>query len=55
MSERTKSHRKKDLTITMKSQPLKGSQSDTTHVDSNNKARPRDYKKKGTRGSAWIG
>ena len=55
MSERTKSHRKKDMIITMKSQPLKPGQVDTTHIGSNSKARPKDFKKKGTRGTAWIG
>ena len=55
MPEKTKPHRRKDMTITMKSKPLKSGQTDVAHIDSDNNARPKDYKKKGTRGSAWIG
>jgi hypothetical protein len=55
LPEKTKPHRRKDMIITMKSKPLKSGQTDMAHIDSDNNARPKDYKKKGTRGSAWIG
>ena len=55
LPDKTKSLRKKDMIITMKSKPLSSGQTDMAHIDSDNKARPKDYKKKGTRGSAWIG
>lgn len=55
LGEDSKLHKKKNMTIKMKSEPLKSSQGGLDHPITNKKVKERDYKKKGTRGSSWIG
>ena len=55
MVEKNRLHKKKEMTITMKSEPLKPSQASSIRPNSDQKPKQRDFKKKGPRGTAWIG
>ena len=55
LMEERKPRKKKEMTITMKSEPLKSASGSSTRPLTELKRKSRDYKKKGTRGSSWIG
>ncbi|MCJ7632909.1 hypothetical protein MUP77_11030 [Candidatus Bathyarchaeota archaeon] len=55
LAEKNRPHKKKEMTITMKSEPLKPYQASSTRPNSDSKRKQRDFKKKGPRGTAWIG
>ena len=55
LAENSKLSKKKNMTIKLKSEPLKSSQGGLDHPITDRKVKERDYKKKGTRGTSWIG
>ena len=55
MAKKNRLHKKKEMIITLKSKPLKSDPVSSTRLKSDPKRKQRDFKKKGTRGNAWIG
>ncbi len=53
--DKKKTGKRKEMTIVLKSKPLSSDNKQSTQFESKSNRKPKDAKKKGTRGPAWIG